>query len=192
MGDKTMIDGATGSCTSYCGRILVLLAALLLAGCSPRLAWNTFHDETGGFSVEFPGKVEQPPGGVQKGVPGESKRGQFFCSAANSMGYDVSYMLQSNSPEFIASQFAKLMHEKLAPDSRYTDLDASVVKLGEHQGVELVFTEVKGDIKAFRRTRIFHVPTGSYYLAVESAKTDVAFSPDINRFFDSFKLDTAK
>jgi hypothetical protein len=188
-----MIHIATSSYKPYHGRILVLPAMLLLAGCGgPSLAWNAFHDQAGGFSVEFPGKVEQPPGGIQKGIPGEAARGQFFCSGANSMGYDVTYIVQSNTPEFIAREFDKMMHEKLEPDSRFTNLDASAVNLGAHRGVELVYTKVKGDLKSFKRIRIFHVPTGSYYVSVESAKTEVAFSPDINRFFDSFKIDAVK
>jgi hypothetical protein len=188
-----MTNIPTSPCSVNRGRILILSGTLMLAGCGgPSLTWSTYHDPAGGFSVEFPGKVEQPPGGIQKGVPGEASKGQFFCSAANSMGYDVTYVLQNNTPEFIAKEVDRMMHEKLPPDSPFTDLDAGPVNLGENRGVELVYRKVKGDLKSFKRVRIFHVPRGSYYFSVESAKTDVAFAPDINRFFDSFKIDAVK
>lgn len=189
-------DAVDGERALLNGRRLVVLigavAALAFAGCRRSLQWQTFQDATAGFSADFPGKVTQPQSGKMVG-PGGPAKYDFECRTSDGLTFHVTFTAQSHTPDDIAKAIDGLEKQKLASDSNYTSLSIGPVSNGTARGVEQVFRKQSkqyGD--GFLRIRTFITPKGDYSLTVDSATSADANSPDVTRFFNSFKIDAAK
>jgi hypothetical protein len=163
---------------------------LLLTGCGGP-TWQTFHDAGAGFSADFPGKVLQPQGVAKSGTGGPTNY-RFECRPPNGLTYIVTFVAQQNSNERIAARLDELESQKLEPDAPYTSLQTKRIQLGDIPGVEQVFKKETKYGNGFKRVRTFTVPTGDYYITVDSVTSADASSADAERFLNSFKIDAAK
>ena len=140
--------------------------------------------------MDFPGKVESPPGEFKDdGGPG---RFHYFSSPGNGYGYDVSVIVQSRTPE----QIERLLKDNESHPWRENDKEATFdttrIKQGDIAGVEAVGRIDKPDHKTFKRWQTYSSPTADYYVSVESAKFSDPYHADVEKFFKSFKIDAAK
>jgi hypothetical protein len=165
---------------------LCFCVVLVLAGCGGQ-TWSTHDYPVAGFSADFPGEVTQPQG-IEKSGAGGPQTYHFECRTPNRLTYQVTFTAQHNSAEQIAARLDELEKQKLPADSRYTSLKTNRIQLGGDSGIEQVYLkETKEYGNSFMRVRTFILPQGDYYLTVDSQTSTDAYSPDVERFLNSFK-----
>jgi hypothetical protein len=173
-------------------RSLCVGVALALAGCGGKgPAWQSFHSPEAGFSAEFPGQVSQPQG-IEKSGAGGPQTYHFECRSPDGFTYQVTFVHQKNTDEQIAARLKEAEGRRWRPDDPDLTTANKRVQFGSISGIEQVGQLEKGSHMEFKRWRNFYSPSGDYYVSVDSVTKSDAYAPDVERFFNSFKIDSAK
>jgi hypothetical protein len=171
---------------------LCLGLVLALVGCGGGgPAWQTFHNQDAGFSAEFPGPVSQPQG-VEKSGTGGPQIYHFECRPPNGLTYEVTVVRQTNTDEQIVARLKEAADRRWQPDDPDVTTAHKRVELGSVSGIEQVGQLDKADHKEFKRWRNFYSPAGDYYVSVDSVTSSDAYAADVDRFLNSFKIDSPK
>ena len=184
----------SGACGRHLARLCFLGMPLFLGGCGggPAFDWKPFQNAEAGFSVEFPGPVETPQN-VDKAGTGGPQIYRFECRPKDSaMMFGVTFIEQANSDERIATYLEEVEARKLEPGSSNTSSETKRVQLGNINGVEHVLVKDKEIGKSFQRYRVYCAPWGDYTVVADSVTSADAYTPEVERFFNSFKINRTK
>ena len=173
-------------------RTAICLAILLLVtGCGePAVTWKPFHDANAGFSIDFPGKIETPPGEDKPGSGGPVSY-HYFSVPGGGISYDVHVIIQDRTPAQIETLLKDVESRPWRPNEKEATFDTTRIHLGDMAGVEAVGRLDTPQFKQFKRWRTFSSPTAAYYISVEASKSSDPYGADVEKFFKSFKIDRA-
>jgi hypothetical protein len=147
--------------------------------------WQEVSSEEGRYSVVMPGAPTQTTDTGQ--TPGGSADVHYAVSEGQGRQYGVSYVdypagfFEGLSLNVISENMSKM----LSSQNGYSILGDSAVRAGGHEGRELRAESQDG--KTSMRIRLFVVKDRMYDVTVLGAGEE-AFSPEPDKFFDSYTL----
>jgi hypothetical protein len=175
---SALVLGAAG----YLGA-LACLAIGLIVSAAGTLAWQDFSSPEGRFSVTMPGTPQQSRY-IEGRLENQVQVHQFQVLVhSRDVGYHVHYF-DLPAPVREGPFFARLHDSILSdfPNGRLTN--ERQIEANGHRGREYIIS-IPPQITVVRR--IFVAGNRIYFATVSGSNLNVA-SPDVNRFFDSFKI----
>jgi hypothetical protein len=165
-----------------------LVVVFSVTACAQK-KWTVLESKEGQFSVSMPGSPTETSR-ILNASFGEILA-HFWILRLGDSAFSVVY---SDYPEgYVREQGPKMVldssRDGAVEGTQGTLLTEFIVKLGSYPGREIKIAVANGE--ATSRDRFFLVGRRLYQLVVASPKAQ-SYSPDIGRFFESFKLLSAE
>jgi hypothetical protein len=171
-------------------RITILAAGLLaLAGCrGPTAPWPVFTPRANDFEVQMPAPVTTayPAGQRSDGVLEHAvyRSSQGDANAGTLTRYEVNMVLRGNRPMTAEQQLDQYRDDMKLGFSGAKVARETKITLDGHPGRELEIAHSEGKVFA----RIYLVKSRSYELQVVGRPVKTSSQPEVQTFFNSFKL----
>ncbi|NRO94554.1 hypothetical protein GWC77_01170 [Paraburkholderia sp. NMBU_R16] len=176
--------------TSRPAALLFLLAAFVLAACSPPYDWRTVTDDTNGYAIDLPAKplIDERP----IDIAGTAMRMHVRAARAQNAMFSVGTVAMPSDDPKLQRAVLDSMRDALARNvGAKPDAHAIDVPLADGGHVPALELEVNGPVGATGRSKTIHawlVARGTHVYQAAVIADDAPPKEQTDQFFQSFKV----